>query len=77
MSHGNQRLITIRDEYELVMSYLSLIKSRLGDQMEFYAEIDERLLDHAIPPFTIQPLIENAIVHGIKTSQVSVSFDFR
>ncbi|BFT74835.1 LytS/YhcK type 5TM receptor domain-containing protein [Paenibacillus sp. P36] len=66
MSHGNQRLITIRDEYELVMSYLSLIKSRLGDQMEFYADIDERLLDHAIPPFTIQPLIENAIVHGIK-----------
>ena len=32
MSHSNQRMITIRDEYELVMSYLSLIKSRLGDQ---------------------------------------------
>lgn len=65
MSHGNQRMITIRDEYELVMSYLSLIKSRLGDQLEFYADIDERLLDHQIPPFTIQPLVENAIVHGI------------
>lgn len=66
MSHGNERLVTIRDEYELVMSYLSLIKSRLGDQMEFYADIDERLLERSIPPFTIQPLIENAIVHGIK-----------
>ncbi|WP_201318485.1 LytS/YhcK type 5TM receptor domain-containing protein [Paenibacillus sp. EPM92] len=66
MSNGNQRMVTIRDEYELVMSYLSLIKARLGDQLEFYADIDERVLDHHIPPFTIQPLVENAIVHGIK-----------
>lgn len=66
MSNGNQRLITIRDEYELVMSYLNLIKSRLGEQLEFTADIDESVLEHQIPPFTIQPLIENAIVHGIK-----------
>ena len=38
----------------------------MGINLEFYAEIDERLLDHQIPPFTIQPLVENAIVHGIK-----------
>ena len=39
MSHNNQRMITIRDEYELVMSYLSLIKSRLGDQMDFMLKL--------------------------------------
>ncbi|MBD0378906.1 LytS/YhcK type 5TM receptor domain-containing protein [Paenibacillus sedimenti] len=66
MGNGNQRMITIRDEYELVISYLSLNKSRLGDQLEFSADIDESILDHQIPPFTIQPLVENAIVHGIK-----------
>lgn len=66
MSNGNQRMVPIRDEYELVMSYLRLIKARLGDQLEFTATIDERLLDHPIPPFTIQPLVENAIVHGIR-----------
>jgi len=66
MSHGNQRLVTIRDEYEMVMSYLSLIKSRQGDQMEFYADMDDKLMEHTIPPFTIQPLVENAVVHGIK-----------
>ncbi|MCR8641058.1 histidine kinase [Paenibacillus sp. N1-5-1-14] len=65
MSHSNQRLITIRDEYELVHSYLNLIKSRHGDQLEFEANIDERTFDRLIPPFTIQPLVENAIVHGI------------
>lgn len=69
MSHGNQRMVTIRDEYELVISYLNLIKARLGDQLEFFADIDEGVLNRHIPPFTIQPLVENAIVHGIKGIQ--------
>ncbi|MGF9712509.1 MULTISPECIES: LytS/YhcK type 5TM receptor domain-containing protein [Paenibacillus] len=65
MSNGNQRLVPIRDEIELVMSYLNLIKARLGDQLDFFIDIDEHVLDRQIPPFTIQPLVENAIVHGI------------
>lgn len=66
MGNSNQTLITIRDELELVTSYLSLIKARLGEQLELNTEIDEHVLDRRIPPFTIQPLVENAIVHGIK-----------
>jgi two-component system sensor histidine kinase LytS len=66
MGNSNQRMVPIRDELELVMSYLSLIKARLGEQLEFTVDIDEHVLEHSIPPFTIQPLVENAIVHGIK-----------
>jgi two-component system, LytTR family, sensor histidine kinase LytS len=66
MGNGNQTMVSIGDEIQLVMAYLNLIKGRLGDQLEFTADIDERLLNHSIPPFTIQPLVENAIVHGLK-----------
>jgi two-component system sensor histidine kinase LytS len=66
MNNGNQRMVTIRDEIELVMSYLSLNKARLGEQLDFVADIDDWVLDRHIPPFTIQPLVENAIVHGIR-----------
>jgi two-component system sensor histidine kinase LytS len=66
MSNSSQTTVAIRDELELVTSYLSLVKARLGENLELFTEIDEHVLDRRIPPFTIQPLVENAIVHGIK-----------
>ncbi|WP_127484215.1 LytS/YhcK type 5TM receptor domain-containing protein [Paenibacillus ehimensis] len=63
---SSKTLVSVRDELELVMSYLSLTKARLGDQLEFVTDIDEAALDCRIPPFTIQPLVENAIVHGLQ-----------
>lgn len=77
MNNGNQSTVPIREEIELVTSYLNLIKARQGERLEFEADVDEHALDRHIPPFTIQPLVENAILHGIssmnKTGVVRVS----
>lgn len=51
-------------ELQLVRSYLFIMKQRFGDRLNVVWEVDENIpLD--IPPLTIQPLVENAISHGI------------
>ncbi|WP_426449011.1 LytS/YhcK type 5TM receptor domain-containing protein [Paenibacillus sp. S-38] len=68
MKNSSRTLITIREELELVTSYLSLTQARLGDQLELVTEIEERTVERLLPPFTIQPLVENAILHGTRNS---------
>lgn len=67
MKNSSKTLIPIRDELDMVTAYLSLSQARLGERLKVVMEIDETALDHTIPPFTIQPLVENALVHGLKS----------
>lgn len=66
MQNVNQDLISIREELDHVEIYLSLVKARLGERLHVEWVLDEDALDATIPPLTIQPLVENAIVHGIR-----------
>ncbi|MFC4547148.1 sensor histidine kinase [Paenactinomyces guangxiensis] len=71
---GNSRegeWVRIRDELEHIERYLQLMKMRLGDRLMWEVSVDPRHLDCRIPKLIIQPLVENAIVHGIenKTQQ--------
>ncbi len=61
-----QDLIPIREELDHVKMYLDLVKARLGDRLEIEWEIDATSLEYTIPSLTIQPIVENAIVHGIR-----------
>lgn len=61
----NEDISTIAEELEHVNSYLEIEKVRLQDQLKINTEIDEKLLNFRIPTFTLQPLVENAIKHGI------------
>ncbi len=56
---------TIREELEHVKSYLRIEKARFQDKLEIVTDIDESLLNYKIPIFTIQPIVENAIKHGV------------
>ncbi len=56
---------TIREELEHVNSYLRIEKARFQDKLEIITQVDESLLNYKIPIFTIQPIVENAIKHGI------------
>lgn len=67
---GNARedeWVSIRDEIEHIERYLMLMKMRLGDQIIWEISVDPLHLDIPIPKLTIQPLVENAIVHGIQS----------
>ncbi len=61
----NEDLSTLKEELEHVNSYLEIEKVRFQDHLSIISEIDESLLNIKIPTFTLQPLVENAIKHGI------------
>jgi two-component system sensor histidine kinase YesM len=64
-----QDWITIRQEIEHVRSYLTIQKMRYRDILDYKIEVDEDILDATILKLTIQPLVENALYHGIKNKR--------
>jgi two-component system sensor histidine kinase YesM len=58
-------LVELRQEVDQIEHFLSLIQERYEDRLRYVIQIAEPLLSYQIPRFTLQPLIENAIYHGI------------
>lgn len=56
---------TIGDEVDMVKNYLEVEHIRFGDRLSYQVDVDKALDDIEIPMFLIQPLIENAVKHGI------------
>jgi sensor histidine kinase YesM len=57
--------VPLTDEINFVKTYLDLEKTRLGDRLEMEFNIDDQLKQVSIPPMICQPLVENAVKHGI------------
>ncbi|WP_345950170.1 histidine kinase [Mucilaginibacter sp. PAMB04274] len=60
-----ENMALVKDEMEIVNTYLDIEKVRFGDRISFNSSIDNNLLDKRIPRFLIQPLVENALKHGL------------
>ena len=65
----NRTLAPIANEVELVRQYLALEELRLGDRLRVVWRIDGMPPDALVPPLVLQPLVENAVYHGIEPSQ--------
>ncbi|MGD8122580.1 LytS/YhcK type 5TM receptor domain-containing protein [Vibrio sp. TRT 2004] len=57
--------VTLKEELAHVNAYLTIEKARFTDRLEVTIDIEESLLSRKVPTFTLQPLVENAIKHGI------------
>lgn len=57
--------VTLGEEWRFVQSYLELEKLRLGDRLRVEADVAPEALGFAVPVFTLQPLVENAVKHAI------------
>ncbi|MBO4903908.1 MAG: sensor histidine kinase [Lachnospiraceae bacterium] len=68
LSRGKD-MITIREETIHARSYLEIQQFRYQDILEYEIDIAEDLNEYTIPKITIQPLIENALYHGIKNKR--------
>ncbi|WP_406678347.1 sensor histidine kinase [Neomoorella carbonis] len=63
------QVATLREELTYIKHYLLIIQTRLRDTIQVELNIDEDCLDGEIPLFTLQPLVENAIVHGLERKE--------
>ncbi len=63
---ARQMLIPLEKELETVKAYINLEQTRFPDRYDIQFDVDQGLLKSYIPPFTLQPLVENAIHYGPK-----------
>jgi sensor histidine kinase YesM len=63
-TRNSQQLVPLEHELGLVRSYLFIEQERFGDKLSVSWELDEGL-DVLVPPLSIQPLVENAVRHGL------------
>ena len=62
---GDQQQVPLRRELELVRRYLDIQQARFGGRLQADIDVDETVMDALVPHFVLQPLVENAIRHGI------------
>lgn len=58
--------LTLRQELALLGAYTDIERIRFGDRLVFRVQAEEACLDHPVPPLLLQPLVENAIKHGVR-----------
>lgn len=57
---------TVKEEFQCIKKYLSIIDIRFSGRFRFQLRMDEVTADYEMPRFLLQPLVENAISHGLK-----------
>ena len=68
LSRGHE-WITISQELDHIKNYLTIQKIRYADILNYQLDVDESLLDFKVIKLVLQPLVENAIYHGIKNKR--------
>jgi hypothetical protein len=62
---SDKTFVTLAEEMQIVRAYLEVEQSRLGDRLTVEIRVDDAALPVTIPVLSIQPLVENAIKHGV------------
>ena len=58
--------ITLDQEMDMIKAYLNIQKIRMGERLNFKIELPDAVSKHSFPPMLLQPLVENALKHGLE-----------
>jgi len=58
--------VTIGQEIEIITAYINIFKGRMGDRLSYTNHVPDTVRSRLLPPMLLQPLVENAIKHGIE-----------
>lgn len=67
--HNGDKFITVGEEIELIKKYLDIEKFRFPERFEVYFDVDERIIGHQTLKLILQPVVENAIKHGLAVAK--------
>lgn len=68
--NGTSSFSTVEHELKNIESYIYIMQVRYGNSFKFEKEIENTILDYSIPSMLLQPLIENSILHGLRTKEI-------
>jgi len=68
INYSNNNYSTIQEEIEMAEVYLQIEKIRFEDKLTYQIQVDKKLNHYLVPRFVIQPLVENAVKHGLKAT---------
>lgn len=77
LERGNSQFVALRDEMDFIEIYLALQKQRYGDRVRQVLNIDPCLHDALVPAMILQPIVENAYVHGISKLDRGATLEIR
>lgn len=60
------QMVTVSEEIDYIKNYLIIQRARFKDQIELIISIAPEIMEFPLPPLTLQPLVENSILHGLK-----------
>ena len=63
---GSEEIVTIEREIQIIQDYLDLQTMRYNDKFSYEIDVEDSIKSSEIPKMTLQPLVENAIYHGLK-----------
>lgn len=66
MNRANVKEIPLWEELRCIDAYFYIMSMRFGQRLQIEKEIDEDLNQRMVPPLILQPLVENAVVHGVE-----------
>ncbi|ABR29992.1 histidine kinase [Thermosipho melanesiensis] len=70
--YENSKLVSVRNEVDFTKNYLELMKLRFEDKLNYEVKVAKELEEYLIPPFILQPLVENSIKHGMKGGKLLI-----
>ena len=68
INYSDNNYSTVKDEVEMTDAYLQIEKIRFEDQLNYTLQVEEELNYYLLPRFILQPLVENAVKHGLKAT---------
>jgi sensor histidine kinase YesM len=66
LKKNSTHLVCFKEEIEYIQNYLKIQSIRLGNRLQYNIEVEEKLMDVMTPFMMLQPIVENAINHGIE-----------
>lgn len=68
INYSNNNYSTVKDEVEMANVYLQIEKIRFEDKLNYSLQVEDELNNYLVPRFVLQPLVENAVKHGLKAT---------
>lgn len=65
LNNSDRQLVGLQEEIQFIKQYLELEKERFGDKLQPELDLDPNSLSWEVPSFLLQPLVENAVYHGM------------